>query len=164
MNTLQVTARPAEVNGSAYAPSLYGDARRIEWEGDFPADLRAIVEPVLAPLERVLPMWCQTLVLRHSPNLESTLQVEISIRNRWVLVRVGPGWFAHPHAEREGSMIHEFCHVLIEPFNWAARRALDAYAPAEGQPARSHVDNTVSDGLEQAVEDMARALQKALRG
>jgi hypothetical protein len=152
-----------EVNGSEYALSVLGPARRIEWEGDFPADLRAIVEPVFAPLEILVPTWCQTLIFRYTPNLDSTLQCELSVRNRWMLFRVGPGWFAHPAAEREDAVIHEFCHALIEPFHWAVSRLIEAHGPADNTPARSFVDLTTRDGLEQAVEDMARAFQKALR-
>ena len=152
-----------EINGSEYAASIYGDARRIEWEGDFPADLRAIVEPVMMPLEIVLPMWCQTLIVRNAPTLEHTVTVECSIRNRWALVRVGPGWFSNTAAEREDSLIHEFSHALIEPFHWTTARALDAYGPEAGTPGRALLNQVVSDGLEQAVEDIARAFQKALR-
>lgn len=153
----------SEINGSDYAQSILGNARRIEWEGDFPADLRHIVEPMAAPLEIILPTWCQTVVFRNTPNLESTLQVEMSIRNRWALVRVGPNWFAVPEIERQNALIHEFCHVLIEPFNWTSSRALDAYGPDSGTAGRTLLDQVVRDGLEQAVEDMARAFQKVLR-
>lgn len=151
-----------EINGSEYAASVLGSARRIEWEGDFPTDLRALVEPVFAPLEIVLPTWCQSVVLRFVPSQDSTLKIEMSIRNRWAVIRVGPDWFTHPAAEREDTMIHEMCHALIEPFNWNVSRALDAYAPEDGSPARRLLNQSVSDGLEQAVEDMARAFQKVI--
>jgi hypothetical protein len=81
-----------------------GEARRVEWEGDFPADLRRIVEEVFQPVEFMLPTWCQTVVLRHAPSLDSTLQIELSIRNRWALVKVGPDWFSGPYAERENRL------------------------------------------------------------
>jgi hypothetical protein len=152
-----------EVNGSQYAPSVLGEARRIEWEGDFPVDLRDIVEPVFAPLEMVLPTWCQTVVFRYSPGDDNTLKIEMSIRNRWAFIRICPSWFAHSAVEREGSMIHEMCHALIEPFSWNVSRALEAYGPDEGSPGRRLLNQAVSDGLEQAVEDMARAFHKLIR-
>lgn len=151
-----------EVNGSEYALSVLGSARRIEWEGDFPADLRAIVEPVFTPLEVILPTWCQTVVLRYASQEESTLKIELSIRNRWALIRICPGWFVHPEVERQDAMIHELCHALIEPFNWNAARALEAYAPKDGA-GLAFLNQMTGDGLEQAVEDMARAFQKLLR-
>lgn len=149
-----------EVNGSEYAPSILGAARRIEWEGDFPADLRAIVEPVFAPLEKLLPTWCQTVVLRNVPNLDSTLKVEISLRNRWVLVRVGPSWYAVSVIERQNSMMHELVHALLEPLNWAMKRILEAQE-LEGV-GHALAERTLEDGLEQAVEDTARSFLRAL--
>jgi uncharacterized protein YggT (Ycf19 family) len=153
-----------EVNGSECPASVLGDFRRIEWEGDFPADLRSIVEPVFAPLETILPTWCQSVVLRYVSDLDATLKIELSIRNRWALIRVGPSWFQTTGAEREGAMIHEICHALIEPFQWNAARAIEAYGPEDGSPARVFTDQLISDGMEQAVEDMARAMQKLLHG
>jgi hypothetical protein len=152
-----------EVNGSEYALSVLGPARRIEWEGDFPADLRAIVEPIFAPLEILVPTWCQTLIFRYVPSQDNALKISVSIRNRWGLISVGPDWFSHPAPEREDALIHEFCHALIEPFHWTAARALEAHGPEAGTSARTLLDQVLSDGLEQAVEDMARAFQKALR-
>jgi len=152
----------AEVNGSDYALSILGPARHVEWEGDFPADLRAIVEPVFAPLEVLLPTWCQTVILRHSPFLDSTLKIEISVRNRWALIMVGPDWFSHPAAQRENSFIHELCHVLVEPYQWTVARALDAHGPEENSAAHRLLQQVLSDGLEQAVEDMARAFYRVL--
>lgn len=151
----------SEINGSTYALSVLGPARRIEWEGDFPADLRAIVEPVFTPLETLLPTWCQNFSFRHSPSIDKTLQVQISVRNRWAVMEIGPSWLAHTAADRENSMIHEICHVLFEPFQWNAARALDAYAP-EGGPGRQLLNQIISDGMEQAVEDIARSYQKLL--
>lgn len=153
----------SEVNGSEYALSVLGPARRIEWEGDFPRDLRAIVEPVFAPLEVIIPTWCQTVSLRHTPSMDKTLRVQMSLRNRWIVIEVGPNWLAHSALDRESSMIHEICHVLIESFQWPAARALDAYGPASDTPAKAHLEQVLSDGLEQTVEDMARAFQKLLR-
>ena len=151
-----------EVNGSQYALSVLGPARRIEWEGDFPADLRTIVEPYFVPLEGLLPTWCQHVCLRYSAHETSTLKIELSIRNRWALLRICPGWLNAPAAERQDALIHEICHALIEPFNWNVTRTLDAHAPPEGSAGRNIIDNVVNDGLEQAVEDMARAFQKLL--
>jgi hypothetical protein len=153
-----------EINGSEYAPSILGNARRIEWEGDFPSDLRAIVEPVFAPLEAVIPTWLQTVYLRYVADLDSTLTIELSIRNRWGLIRIGSMWFLLTEVERENSLIHELCHALLEPFNWNTRRALEAYGPEEDSPGRKLLDQSISDGMEQAVEDMARAMQKLLHG
>lgn len=152
-----------DVNGAQHIPSMYGDARRIEWEGDFPTDLRAIVEPVFTPLEPLIPTWCQTVIFRYSPNEDSTLKIELSIRNRWALLRICAPWFACSAVEREGSMIHEWCHALVEPLNWNAARALDAYGPEEGTQGHRFADQMFRDGLEQAVEDMARAFHKVLR-
>jgi hypothetical protein len=59
-------------------------------------------------------------------------------------------------------MIHEMCHALLEPYQWNAARAVDAYGPEEGSPGRKLLDQIMSDGMEQAVEDMARAFQKLL--
>lgn len=151
-----------EVNGSEYALSVLGPARRIEWEGDFPADLRAIVEPVFTPLEILLPTWCQTFVLRFCPSLDSTLQIEISVRNRWALLRVGPSWLSHPEIERRNSMLHEICHTLFEPFQWNTARALDAYGPKEGTPEYVFLQQMLKDGMEQTVEDTARAILRLL--
>jgi hypothetical protein len=149
-----------EVNGSEYALSVLGPARRIEWEGDFPADLRAIVEPVFAPLEILMPTWCQTVVLRNTPDLDSTLKVEISIRTRWILIRVGPTWFSVSAIERRNSMLHEIVHVLLEPLNWAMKRIVEAQE-LESVAGRL-AERTQEDGLEQTVEDTARAILRLL--
>lgn len=151
-----------EINGSQYAPSILGNARRIEWEGDFPEDLRAIVEPVFVGLENIIPTWCQTVVFRNAPSLDSTLQIELSLRNRWALIRVGPDWLSSTGVERQNSMIHELCHALIEPYQWTVGRVVDAYGPEDDSPGKKVLDQILSDGVEQAVEDMARAMQKLL--
>lgn len=151
-----------EVNGSEYSLSILGPARRIEWEGDFPADLRAIVEPLFTPLEVLLPTWCQTVVLRYVPHDTSTLKIELSIRNRWALIRICPSWFTESAVERQDAFIHEMCHALLEPFQWSVTRALNDYGPPADEPGHAYLHQSIDDALEQAVEDTARAFQKLL--
>jgi hypothetical protein len=151
-----------EINGSEYALSVLGPARRIEWEGDFPSDLRELVEPVFTPLEVLVPTWCQTVHFRYVHHQDATLKVEISVRNRWAFLMVGASWLTCTDIERQGSMIHEIVHMLFEPYQWNTARALDAYGPKEGTPDYMLLQQSVNDGLEQAVEDTARALQKLL--
>lgn len=132
------------------------------WEPDFPADVRAIVEPILARWLLLLPTWCQEFRVRYRGDLDNTAMVEISHRNRWALLTVSGNWLDEPESEREEAIIHELLHVALEPLWVAASRLIEDVTP-EGSPLRALGQSMASDGLEMSVDDLARAIQRLLQ-
>lgn len=129
------------------------------WESDFPADVRAIVEPYLARWLPLLPTWCQEFRVRYRGGESNTLKVDVSHRNRWAVLTVSGNWLDEPDSEREEAIIHELIHVALEPFCVATRRIVEDLTQ-EGTPLRSLADSMGTDGLECSVDDLARSIQR----
>lgn len=126
------------------------------WEPDFPADVRAIVEPVLTDCLWLVPTWCQEFIVRYAPHVDARMQTEVSHRNRWAILMVTGQWLNEPADERTTTLTHELAHLVLEPFAVAANRVKDRLSG----DAQGLADDMLRDGLECAVEDLARCLTR----
>lgn len=132
------------------------------WEPDFPADLRAIVEPHLMRWLPLLPTWCQEFRVRYRGDGDgATAKVAMSHKNRWAVLTVHGAWIDEPEEEREEAVIHELIHVALEPFSAASGRILEDLTEKD-TPLRSLADSMFTDGLECTVDDLARSIQRLM--
>lgn len=129
------------------------------WDPDVPADIRAIVEPYLTRWIGLLPTWCQRFEVRYDPHKQAAMAVHTNHRNRWAQLQVTGEWLAESDRERENAVIHELVHVALEPFVHAAGRILEDLTE-EGTPLRELGDSMFTDGMECAVEDLARGIRR----
>lgn len=132
----------------------------IQWEPDFPDDLRGIVEPHLQRWLALIPTWCQEFIVRYDPHQDSRMAAKVNYRNRWAILIVTGQWFDSPVAEREVCLIHELLHIATEPLSSVVTRIIDDTLE-EGTPLRELSDSMFTDGLEASVEDMARGIIRA---
>lgn len=138
-------------------------AHVLRWEADFPADIRAIVEPVLEPWRPLFPTWCQELILRFDPKPAARMQAELNHRSRWGVLIVTASWLADPPAQRESSLVHEIVHFALEPLAVAVKAGLDEAIPDADDRARRLAERIVTDALECSVEDLAQGLVRLRR-
>lgn len=131
------------------------------WDAEFPADVRAIVEPVLLRWLPLLPTWCQEFRVRYRGDNANTAQVNVSHRNRWAILTIAGNWLSEPRIEREEAIIHELIHVALEPCWSAASRFLEDVTQ-DGTPLREFAHSALTDGLECSVDDLARSIQRLI--
>lgn len=129
----------------------------IRFEPDFPDDLRSSVAPLIEQWRSMIPTWCQEVVLRYDPQQEARMAARINYRNRWAVLIVTGQWFDQPEDERVASLLHELMHICMEPFTVAASRVIEDLTD-EGTPLRELAHTMYEDGMEAAVEDLARCV------
>lgn len=130
-----------------------------QWEPDFPADVRSLVEPILARWLLLLPTWCQDLRVRYRGDNENTAMMEVSHRNRWALLTVTGNWLDEPADAREEALIHELIHVALEPA-WSATSRIIEDLTTEESSLQKLASSMAADGLEATVDDLARSIQR----
>jgi len=131
----------------------------IQWV-DVRDDVRAAIEPHLLRWWPLLPTWVQEFHVSFLPQENATLQAKISHRNRWFCLRVTGIFLDCSEEERANAVRHEFIHALLEPIINVSTRILDELLK-EG-PYRELIDGLYTDGMEAAVEDLARGIGRLM--
>lgn len=134
----------------------------IQWV-DFPEDLKAIF---LIHLERwwpMIPTWVQEVLAEYKPMLDTTMQTDLSYRGRWITLRVPGNFFDCPEEQRANAVRHEIIHANLEPLTSVCNRIIEDLTE-KGSRAHALVDSIYTDGMEAAVEDMARSIGRLMEG
>lgn len=126
------------------------------WESDVPPEIRAAVEPLLQRWWVMVPGWCEEFTVKYSAKRDARMAVSVNYRNRWALLIVTGQWLQDAPEERENSLRHELVHILVEPLTAGVRRIIEDTLEA-GTPTMELCDSIFTDGMEAAVEDLARA-------
>lgn len=129
----------------------------VTWREDFPPEVRSALEPMLERWGALLPTWCQDFIISYDGTRDAQMAATINYRNRWAILRVTGLWLDNPPAERENSLRHELVHILLEPMDSVMRRIIEDTIPKD-TPLAELCDSVFTDGMEAAVEDMARAI------
>lgn len=111
----------------------------------------------------LLPTWCQEFQVNYDSRTEDMCNVTVHYANRWAVLCVGPSWLDQPEAERESGLLHELVHVGLEPLSGAAANLIENTLE-DGSPAYTLAKQQVHDGTEAAVEDLCRAIRRAVNG
>jgi hypothetical protein len=133
---------------------------QVRWE-EVPTEIRVAVEPFLLAWLSMLPSWVEEVVVRYDDNdSENTISIKAHYPNRWAVMAIAGGYLSYPEDEREVAIIHELVHVIEEPYTLAVANLLDALLPKkdDDDPLYLLVRRTFKDGMEQTVEDLARAM------
>ena len=129
----------------------------ITWDGNLPPEVKAAIAPLLAKHRALLPPWLEDLSVRYDASRTDRMAAQIDYRNRWAVLIVTGEWLGD--YEREETFLHEVAHIIIEPFHAAVQRIVnDTLNPGGNKsPAYGLAQSVATDGLEAAVEDIARA-------
>ena len=129
----------------------------VTWEPDIPADIRAIVEPVLKHWDWLVPTWCQEFDVRYNPMKDARMAVTVNYHNRWAVLHVTGQWFGEPEDMREMCLVHELIHIFLEALTAPVGRIIEG-ATEEDSKERALADRMFADGMEQTVADLAHCL------
>ena len=133
---------------------------QIEWV-DFPEDLKAIFFKHLERWWPMLPTWVQEVLIEYKPTLDATLQTELSYRARWMVLRVPGNFFDCSEEERANTIRHELIHANLEPMVSVCNRIIEDLTE-DKSVRRELIDSIYTDGMEAAVEDMARSIGRLM--
>ena len=135
---------------------------RVSYIGDFPKDIRKIVEPILDEWLDLLPTWCQQFRVMFDSDTQAVLASSTNYRNRWATLYITAEWFEQSKEGREIALLHELIHVLIAPLVNPTSKVLDALLK-EDSNEKAFAESIFKDGEEAAVEDMANAIYRMVR-
>ncbi len=133
----------------------------IRWESDIPSDVREIIEPVLSRWENLIPTWCQDFNVRYDHQTQAMGRAIINYRSRWAVLVLTGEWVGSPALDRENAVIHELVHINLEPLTCPVGRIIEDVLEKD-TPARELADSMFTDGMEAAVEDLARGLGRLI--
>ncbi len=90
----------------------------IMFRGDWPDDVRGIVNPVLQDWIHLIPGWVRILYVRfESDGGKTTASIHMSYENRWATLKVRPDWLEDTPKERARDLVHEIAHLHTQPMN-----------------------------------------------
>ena len=129
----------------------------INYEKDFPEEVKAIIDPLINEWKTLLPPWCQELIVKYDPTRASNMAVQVNYRTRWAVLYVPGVWLKLDPTERVAAMLHEFAHILLRPLTSPIERIIEDTLE-EKTTIRELADSMYCDGEEAAVEDIAHAI------
>lgn len=133
----------------------------IVWER-VPKEVKEAIAPHLKRWWPLLPTWVQDFRIQYDPTGDAGMEVTVNYCARWVLLKIPGLWLAEENEkERDTILCHEFCHIALEPVVSVTRRVIEDLSP-EGSQQRELVDSVYRDGMEAAVEDLARGLGRLI--
>lgn len=91
---------------------------RLLYEGVVPAEVQAVLQPLVAKWEWIIPSICHELRVSFvSEEVEdgTLMAVQLSPEYRACNLRVYPLWLKETKKERERSVVHELCHIVVAP-------------------------------------------------
>ena len=137
----------------------------IKWFGDWPEEVKGAVEPVLAPLLWLCPLWCQQLSMHYrSTDAEgNTMTCSTHFDYRYACLTVYPGFMDGSLEKRHEDVVHELLHTFISPLVDYARATFTTLMPDAPQ-FHSTVMEQLRERLEGAVCDLAFLLAPKIKG
>jgi len=111
---------------------------KFRYEDDIPAELLPVVERIFAPLEVLLPQWCDHVFIHaehaNDTNEDVNAQINTYYDYRWASIRLQPSWFAQSDAAKSEDAAHELIHILRAPMDDWARTIIGELVPADDAP------------------------------
>jgi hypothetical protein len=134
---------------------------RRTWNRQMPAEVRAILEPLLDKWDFVLPGWCDQLILEWDTvenDDESTLRCQPQEEYRQIRVIVFGQWLIEQEENREEAVLHELAHTLSAPL---LDHAEDMLELGKGKTDGKLLDELERRALERTNCDVTTALMRA---
>lgn len=117
----------------------------VKWEyaPEVPADVRAMVEPLLLKWEKLVPVWAQRILVRLTEENDAKLTITVREDQRDAILTIHPDWIIWP-IDREHAIKHELCHFYNSSLRWEATDCIkhlvgDAYPTSGSRIAESRL-------------------------
>lgn len=82
-----------------------------------PPEVIQALEDAMSQWKSILPGWCREIVVKWFDSADDcALSITVSYEYRRAELNVYPNFISHPH-RRSQAVLHEFIHVLLEPFS-----------------------------------------------
>ena len=124
----------------------------VHYSGDWPTDIKAIVESVLRPWVHLVPGWCRTIDVRfESEDGEDCASVRVNFEARWAVISIHPQWLEEDPEDRERILVHEIVHIHIHPMRSAFHDSIESL----DKPLKDFAWTRFKEAWEGATEDLA---------
>lgn len=131
----------------------------ITWDGDAPAEVRAIVEPVLARYTHLMPPWLQRLHLAYDPNgNHCTADADSSPEYRWAKITLRSAFILETPEEREATIVHELIEVALSPVRTFTDDLIDRLLREDAPKFHGWTEEHFMRVTEGVIQDLTRGL------
>jgi hypothetical protein len=139
-------------------------APRVAWGDLVPPEVRASVEPLIAPRLRFLPPWCRLLRVHWSEASETdsagdslTATMASSVAYREAVLTIHPTWLGLDDGHRAFMIAHELAHCLVAPMDDVFDRAV-AHLKKPNRALHGELVEAYRLALEGVVSDLGAVL------
>ena len=134
---------------------------KVEYVGDWPADVRLTVEGAVGRWLYLIPGWCRSIHIRfeNDGGENQAAAVSVDYEGRHAVMYIRPGWFQESPADREKAIIHEIAHLHVQPIRSVFVDVINK--GIEDQGFKDFAWERFKEAWEGSVEDLAWALYEA---
>jgi hypothetical protein len=129
--------------------------KRVQFDGDIPEDVRAIIAPYFPLMEVLAPQWCSRLWVRWEPDCETDSCRSCTLTRyeyRYGTVTLHGRWLAQLDADRKETLIHEVLHLYVAPLSGYVRHL--AYQLSEDEKLQAVTEEQCREYQESVTQDL----------
>ena len=123
---------------------------RVSVDDEVPAEVSALVVPIVEKLADLIPSWCEELRIRWTADLDHIAQIRLQERYRWAVITLSGMWLDLTSEQRIHTIVHEMIHMHIEPLSAKARELVSDELP----------DKLIVEATEAVVCDLADLISR----
>ena len=102
---------------------------KVSVEDEVPAEVSALVVPIVEKLADLIPAWCEELRIKWTADLDHIAQVNVSERYRWAVITLSGMWLDLTSDRRIHTLVHEMIHMHLSPLSGKARELVSDELP-----------------------------------
>lgn len=139
---------------------------KLQFKPDIPDSLRPEIEGLLAPLEWLVPDWCQ-LVNVHwdaAGDGEAAANTVVHWEYRWASITFFPTFFDQSDPAKSDCALHEALHIVTAPLCDYASRTFEALLKEDNPKFHQHVAEELRIRYEGMVQDLSKVIYSKLSG
>ena len=134
----------------------------IEFDRDFPDELKPLVGGLLDEWKWLCPLWLQKVMVGYFDDQETmdrcSLEWAINKDYRNARLKVTPGYLHYSDWEKRDIMVHEIIHCFTIPIKMVCQKALDDLKIEE--PMYSLIVRQLNETMEGVTQDFAFAIAR----
>lgn len=136
-------------------------ARELRWEGDWPDELKPVVEQLVKECSWLLPRWARWVHVYYQTSHDSVSAAEASVTleeaYRTVYIYIHAPLFDVDERDRRAAILHEITHALLAPISELSRRIIKHWVTDEQM--QKHLLAQHLDAVEATTQDVAEKLE-----
>ena len=139
----------------------FGIKRRdlnVLWSNDLSKEIRVIANDALTKYGCILPSWLEKLIVEYKGDIPSIAEVGVDYVYREATVTLGGKFIQCDEIERGQTIVHEFCHIVMNPLYSEAIRLKNFAVDGSESRYDKYIKDTVAKGNETTVEDLSRII------